>query len=239
MWFWILTFASVGIACMCYSRHQPFPEISGRFSALLLTISLLLWLSSTAPRDTSEDIPAILAASIGGLGVVFGVRHMTITHHDVVVAPFGGVLLCIGSISLLSDRWGEYDQSEQLISFALASILVMLEIYLCFRGLVIGIQGISWSKSGLRQVRRGLLVGPRGAVSHFEKSWHPEDQWLTAMSHSALMMIHQCVGNTDEEIHHKMELEKLGGLDAVDSAWIEAIKAELSDLQSPMGLEEE
>ena len=239
MWFWILTFASVGIACMWYSRHQPFPEISGRFSALLLTISLLLWLSSTAPRDTSEDIPAILAASIGGLGVVFGVRHMTITHHDVVVAPFGGVLLCIGSISLLSDRWGEYDQSEQLISFALASILVMLEIYLCFRGLVIGIQGISWSKSGLRQVRRGLLVGPRGAVSHFEKSWHPEDQWLTAMSHSALMMIHQCVGNTDEEIHHKMELEKLGGLDAVDSAWIEAIKAELSDLQSPMGLEEE
>tara|TARA_B100000575_G_scaffold73693_1_gene57379 strand:+ start:20064 stop:20738 length:675 start_codon:yes stop_codon:yes gene_type:complete len=224
---------------MWYSRHQPFPEISGRFSALLLTISLLLWLSSTAPRDTSEDIPAILAASIGGLGVVFGVRHMTITHHDVVVAPFGGVLLCIGSISLLSDRWGEYDQSEQLISFALASILVMLEIYICFRGLVIGIQGISWSKSGLRQVRRGLLVGPRGAVSHFEKSWHSEDQWLTAMSHSALMMIHQYVGNTDEEIHHKMELEKFGGLDAVDSAWIEAIRAELSDLKSPMGLEEE
>ena len=40
------------------------------------------------------------------LGVVFGVRHMTITHHDVVVAPFGGILLCIGSISLLSGRWG-------------------------------------------------------------------------------------------------------------------------------------
>ena len=90
MWFWILIFAIVGIACMWYSRHQPFPEISGRFSALLFSISLLLWLSSTAPRETSEEVPAIIASLIGGLGVVFGVRHMTITHHDVVVAPFGG-----------------------------------------------------------------------------------------------------------------------------------------------------
>lgn len=239
MWFWILIFACVGIACMWYSRHQPFPEISGRFSALLLTISLLLWLSSTAPRETSEEIPAILAALIGGLGVIFGVRHMTITHHDVVVAPFGGVLLCIGSISLLSGRWGEYDQSEQLVSFALASVLVMLEVYLCFRGLVIGVQGISWSKSGLRQVRRGLLEGPRGAVSHFEKSWHSEDQWLTAMSHAALMKIHGHIGNSDEEEYHNIELEKLGGLDAVDGTWVEAIGIELASLKFPMEREEE
>ena len=66
---------------------------------------------------------------------------MTTTHKDVVVAPFGGVLLCVGSISLLSERWSDYDQTEQLISFALASVLVTLEIYLSFRGLVIGVQG--------------------------------------------------------------------------------------------------
>ena len=76
-----------------------FQKISGRFSALLFTISLLLWLSSTAPRETSEEVPAIIASLIGGLGVVFGVRHMTITHHDVVVAPFGGILLCMDPLA--------------------------------------------------------------------------------------------------------------------------------------------
>ena len=104
---------------------------------------------------------------------------------------------------------------------------------------MIGIQGISWSKSGLRQVRRGLLVGPRGAVSHFEKSWHSEDQWLTAMSHAALMMIHQHIGNTDEQEYHQIELEKLGGLDAVDGTWIEAIDSELRHLKASVIVEEE
>ena len=155
---------------------------------------------------------------------------MTVTHRDVVVAPFGGILLCIGSISLLSDRWGDYDQAEQLISFALASVLVTLEIYLAFRGLVIGVQGISWSKSGLRQVRRGLLEGPRGAVSHFEKSWHSEDQWLTAMSHAALVLIHRHMGDSENEELHDLELEKLGGWDSVDESWTGAIREGLSAL---------
>ena len=201
VWFWIFAFSIVGLACLWYSRHQPFPEISGRFSALLLTISILLWLSSTAPRSTSEEVPAIVAAVIGGLGVVFGVRHMTTTHKDVVVAPFGGVLLCVGSISLLSERWSDYDQTEQLISFALASVLVTLEIYLSFRGLVIGVQGISWSKSGLRQVRRGLLV-----------------------------LIHRHRGDTESEEYHDLELEKLGGWDSVDESWTGAIRDGLSQL---------
>ena len=230
MWFWIVVFAVVGVACLWYSRHQPFPEISGRFSVLLLSISVLLWLSSTAPRGTSEEVPAVVAAIVGGLGVIFGVRHMTATHRDVVVAPFGGILLCIGSISLLSDRWNDYDQTEQLISFALASVLVTLQIYLSVRGLVIGVQGISWSKSGLRQVRRGLLEGPRGAVSHFEKSWHSEDQWLTAMSHAALVLIHGHTGDSDNERSHEMELEKLGGWDSVDDSWTGAIREALSNL---------
>jgi hypothetical protein len=230
MWFWILIFAAVGFSCLWYSRHQPFPEISGRFSMLLLTVSVLLWISSTAPRDTSDEVPAIVAAVVGGLGVVFGVRHMTTTHRDVVVAPFGGILLCIGSISLLSERWGDYDQNEQLISFVLASVLVALQIYLSFRGLVIGIQGISWSKSGLRQVRRGLLEGPRGAVSHFEKSWHSEDQWLTAMSHAALALIHRHTGDAENEKYHELELEKLGGWGSVDGSWTGAIRDGLSEL---------
>ncbi len=76
-------------------------------------------------------------------------------------------------------------------------------------------------------------------MSHFEKSWHSEDQWLTAMSHAALMKIHGHIGNSDEEEYHNMELEKLGGLDAVDGTWVEAIGIELASLKFPMEREEE
>ena len=85
-------------------------------------------------------------------------------------------------------------------------------------------------KSGLRQVRRGLLEGPRGAISHFEKSWHSEDQWLTAMSHAALVLIHRHMGDTENEENHDLELEKLGGWDSVDESWTGAIRDGLSQL---------
>ena len=67
---------------------------------------------------------------------------MSVSDDDVIVAPFGGILFCIGSITLLTERWDEAGQIEQIGSFILASILVALEIYLVFRGLIIGVQGI-------------------------------------------------------------------------------------------------
>tara|TARA_B100000686_G_scaffold170722_1_gene177950 strand:- start:386 stop:739 length:354 start_codon:yes stop_codon:yes gene_type:complete len=115
-------------------------------------------------------------------------------------------------------------------SFVLASLIVMLEIYLAFRGLVIGVKGLSWSKSGLRQVRRGLIDGPNGAVSHFEKSWDSEDRWLTAMSHAALSMIHKHKGDTEREAYHEAELEKLGGWGSVDESWKATIRESLEQL---------
>ncbi|MEC8913703.1 MAG: hypothetical protein VYA52_00570, partial [Candidatus Thermoplasmatota archaeon] len=183
MMFWIVLFLGLGLVVLYYSRHQPFPEISGRFALLLLVAGGMLWLSTTAPRETGESVPAVVATVVGGAAVVIGVIQMSMLKNDVIVAPFGGVLLCMGAISLMVERWAGMEQTEQIGSFAIASLLVMLEIYLAFRGLVIGVQGISWSKSGLRQVRRGLIHGPNGAISHFERSWDMENPWIDAMSH--------------------------------------------------------
>ncbi|MCH2267866.1 hypothetical protein [Candidatus Thalassarchaeum betae] len=227
MWFWIALFIALGVITLYYSRHQPFPEISGRFAAVLIIIGIVLWISTTAPRPTTESVPAIVAAFIGGVAVVIGVIHMAVLRDDVVVAPFGGILLCMGAISLMGDMWADMGQTEQIGSFTVASILVLLEIYLVFRGLVVGVQAISWSKSGLRQVRRGLIHGPNGAISHFERSWDMENPWINAMSHAALALIHRHAGNQEEEREHILELEKAGGWESVDEAWIGAMEKAL------------
>tara|TARA_B100001179_G_scaffold208122_1_gene173119 strand:- start:35 stop:751 length:717 start_codon:yes stop_codon:yes gene_type:complete len=232
MLFWIALFAGLGLTVLYYSRHQPFPEISGRFALVLLVTGAILWLSTTAPRETGESVPAVVATVIGGAAVVIGVVQMSMLRNDVIVAPFGGVLLCMGATSLMVDRWTGMEQTEQIGSFAVASLLVMLEIYLAFRGLVVGVQGISWSKSGLRQVRRGLIHGPKGAISHFERSWDMEDPWINAMSHAALALIHRHSGDVEAEREHVVELEKAGGWESVDQSWIEAIKEALGQIQS-------
>ena len=232
MMFWIVLFLGLGLVVLYYSRHQPFPEISGRFALLLLVAGGMLWLSTTAPRETGESVPAVVATVVGGAAVVIGVIQMSMLKNDVIVAPFGGVLLCMGAISLMVERWAGMEQTEQIGSFAIASLLVMLEIYLAFRGLVIGVQGISWSKSGLRQVRRGLIHGPNGAISHFERSWDMEMPWSDAMSHAAQILIHRHAGDSGAEAEHVVELEKVGGWESVDQSWIEAIEEALGQIRA-------
>ena len=232
MLFWIALFAGLGLTVLYYSRHQPFPEISGRFALVLLVTGAILWLSTTAPRETGESVPAVVATVIGGAAVVIGVVQMSMLRNDVIVAPFGGVLLCMGATSLMVDRWTGMEQTEQIGSFAVASLLVMLEIYLAFRGLVVGVQGISWSKSGLRQVRRGLIHGPKGAISHFERSWDMEDPWINARSHAALALIRRHSGDAETEREHIVELEKVGGWESVDQSWIEAIEEAMGQIRA-------
>jgi len=232
MIFWIVLFLGLGLVVLYYSRHQPFPEISGRFALLLLVSGGLLWLSTTAPRETGESVPAVVATVVGGAAVVIGVIQMSMLRNDVIVAPFGGVLLCMGAISLMVERWAGMGQTEQIGSFAVASLVVMLEIYLAFRGLVIGVQGVSWSKSGLRQVRRGLIHGPNGAISHFERSWDMEYPWIDAMSHAALILIHRHGGDSEAEAEHVVELEKVGGWESVDQSWIETIEEALGQIRA-------
>lgn len=227
---WILLYIMIGGVVLYYSNYQPFPEIGGKYGWLLISFGVVFWISSTAPRETMEEIPALISTFLGGLGVIFGVRHMVITKHDVILAPFSGVLFCIGSIDLLTKNWISATSTEQIISFIIASLVIILEIYLAFRGLVVGIPGISWSKSGLRQINRGLIYGDNGAIAHFEKSWDMNDPWLNAMSHAVLILIYDKIGNKAEKERHLIELEKGGGWNAVDTSWTDAIKKSLTDI---------
>tara|TARA_B100000686_G_C16683465_1_gene913306 strand:- start:283 stop:1074 length:792 start_codon:yes stop_codon:yes gene_type:complete len=228
MIFWIVLFGGLGAYGYYLSRLQPFPEIGGRFAAVLLFMALILWIASTSPRDTEGDLPAVVSVFLGGVFVISGIGSMSITKTDVIVAPLGGILFCVGGIYLLSARWEFADQSEQIGSFILASTMVTIELYLAFRGLVLGVPGIAWSKSGLRQIHRGLLLGPNGAIAHFEKSWDMEEQWINSMSFAALILIHRHLGNSTEEAESLEELEKLGGWRSVDSSWTAVIEKGLS-----------
>lgn len=229
MLLWITAMFVLGGYCYYLSRLQPFPERGRRFALLLFGSAMILWISSTNPEGAGEDLPAAISVFFGGLFVILGIRDMSLTKTDVIVAPLAGLLFCIGGISLLSSRWELASQTEQIGSFILASTMVILEFYLVFRGLVIGVPGIAWSKSGLRQINRGLIHGPNGAISHFERSWDVEDQWINSMSHAALVLIHRHLGNSQDEIKNVRELEKLGGWESVDPSWIDAINRGLID----------
>ena len=237
--YWIVLFFALGAISLYYARLQPFPEFGNKFGWSSISLGLIFLISRNAPRDTAILAPTVTAAIFGGLAVIYGVRHMVVTQQDVLVAPFGGVLLCVGTVSLMADSWNEMNSTDPLISFVTASVVVMLEIYLAFRGLVVGVQGITWSKSGLRQVSRGLLQGPRGAISHFERSWDMDDQWLNAMSHAALALIHKHLGDEVAEKEHIQELQAIGGWDAVDKNWIQTIEGELRKLKASRRTEEE
>jgi hypothetical protein len=191
---------------------------------VLFTGALILWISSTSPEEVGGDLPAAISVFLGGVFVVTGIRDMSIMKTDVIVAPLAGILFCIGGISLLSSRWEVATQMEQIGSFLLASTMVTVELYLSFRGLVIGVPGIAWSKSGLRQIHRGLILGPNGAIAHFERSWDVEDQWINSMSYAALVLIHRHLGNLEDEEQSLAELEELGGWESVDSSWTQAVE---------------
>ncbi len=229
MLFWIGLFFLVGSAGYYLSSLQPFPEIGGRFSSVVVICAFLLWIVSTSPRQGSAFFPAVLAVFVGGISAIMGARSMGVTKKDVIVAPLGGILFCFGGVSLLSVNWGDASQTEQIGSFLLASTMVSIEIYLAFRGLVIGVPGIAWSKSGLRQIHRGLILGPNGAIAHFERSWDMEDPWINAMSHAALTLIHRSLGDSEKEGFHSVELEKGGGWVSIDSSWTDAIESALKE----------
>jgi hypothetical protein len=227
---WIFLFLGIGGSCFWLSWHQPFPEISRRFAYLVLLAGSVLIISEQAPRETSETVPMYFALGLGVVGTLKGSVDMTRTMRDVIVAPFAGRMLCAGGAALLVGWWDEGGTYEHISSFILVSALILMEIYLVFRGLIIGVPGLSWSKAGLRQIQRGLLEGPSGAISCFERSWDADEEWLGAMSHAALIRIYIHLEQEESANNSEKYLEEFGGWDIVDSAWIDAIDSALNSI---------
>ena len=220
----------LGLVLMWMSSNQPFPEVSRRFGIILLMLGLLGLLSESAPRPTTDRVWLITYTGLGGLGVVIGMRHMTYTRMDVLIAPASGVLLCIGVIGLLWNEWGVLSEFEQIAAFLLASFLCMAEVYLVFRGLLIGKLPQSWSQAGLRNLQRGILDGPNGAISCFERAWDVEKEHLNPMAYLALQRIFYARGDLVNADEWALKLAENGGINAVDKAWIKAVDDSLKRL---------
>jgi hypothetical protein len=226
---WVILFAVISAALFWYARHQPFPEHGNFAGSIFLFISGVLFIAISSPRPTAPNVPPFLAIILGGWFTIIGGYHMGKTQRDVIVAPLSGIILISGLFSFVTIKWAEQTSIEQIGNFIFVSIFVLLEIYLLFRGLVVGVQGITWSKSGLRQLERGLVFGHRGAIAHFERSWDMEDPALSAMAHAALALIHQSKRNVEEYETHIKRLDRFGGWNAVDSTWLDAINSRLQN----------
>ena len=230
---WIAFLGGTSAMLLWMSRAQPFPEIGGRWAWMMLGLTGILAIAMNSPRSMNPNLPAIVAGGIGGLGVVVGAMYDR-RKQDVILAPFAGFWFVAATVSALAEGWASYNQTEQWVGFILATIVILLEIFLFWKGLIIGVQGISWSQAALRQLDRGLIEGERGAISMFEKSWNVDESWLDAMSHAALVRIHNSQGNSRAASKHAELLERLGGEDSVEAEWLAKIDSCIKRLSKPI-----
>jgi len=222
--------AILGGILIWMSKNQPFPEHSQKFGILLLTLGGLGFIAHQAERDVGPTIEPLILTLLGGLGVIIGLIHAIRTRMDVLIAPSSGILLVIGVISLFSYEWPNLSKFEQISAFILIAIIVFLNIYLIFRTLLIGKLPLAWSQSGLRQLRRGVVFGERGAIGCFEKAWDVDEEHLNAMAYSALSLIHKHFENDAESEKWEQRLLQLGGAESIDGAWISEIENALSKI---------
>ena len=237
MWGWIAFLGGTAALLLWMSRAQPFPEIGTRWAWMMLVFAGILAMSTNSPRLTTEETPIVIAGGMGALGVIIGAIHDR-RNQDVVLAPFAGMWFVAATIAILTEGWAGYSTAEQWFGFFVATTVILLELFLFWKGLVIGVQGRSWSQAALRQLDRGLIDGERGAISMFEKSWSVDESWLDAMSHAALIRIHEFKGNTEAAEKHRHLLERLGGQEGIEDAWLEKIDACLSRLSRSQSEEE-
>jgi len=230
---WIIFLGGTSAMLLWMSRAQPFPEIGSRWAWLMLGLAGILAIAMNSPRTMNPNLPAIIAGAIGGLGVVIGVIHDR-RNYDVILTPFAGMWLMAATLSWSVDGWASYNQTDQWVVFILATVVILLEVFLFWKGLIIGVQGISWSQAALRQLDRGLIDGARGAISMFEKSWNVDESWLDAMSHVALIRIHDFKGNSQAASKHAELLERLGGEESVEAEWIAKVDSCLKRLSKPI-----
>ena len=130
----LLVLAAVSISLIAGSRHQPFPEISGRFGWVLLSLTGLLALGETAPRPMSLTLLLVVALGLGSYGILVGVHHMVRTRRDVFIAPMAGFVFCTGAGGLMVLTWPELNTLEQWAGFLLLVGLGADKPGWCFEG---------------------------------------------------------------------------------------------------------
>ena len=213
----------VSMSLIVGSRHQPFPEISGKFGWTLASLTGLLALGETAPRPMSLTMLLIVSLILGSYGVLVGVHHMVRTRRDVFIAPMSGFVFCTGAGGLMVLTWPELNTLEQWAGFLLLVLLGGGQTWMVFRGLLIGRLPLAWSQAGMVALQRRQLHGPHGAISCFERGWDADEEHLNPMAYVALHRIHLFLERSDEAKRWLESFEDAGGDASVAPEWIEAV----------------
>ena len=229
-WILILFEFAIGLILYLGSKSQPFPTPSRRLGMLLLMLACLLLLGQTAPRPASVNGHLTFLSVIGAFGLLFGVHHMLRTRREVLVAPMSGFLFCVGVGGLMIQTWSTLNTMEQWSGFLALVVLSGGQVWLVFRGLLIGRLPLAWSQAGIVALNRGQISGPHGALSCFEKAWDVDEEHLNPMAYVALHRINQLLGNEKEVEKWYEALIDSGGEESVAKEWIEAIETALSSI---------
>ncbi len=223
----LVTLFAVSGSLVFGSRHQPFPEISGRFGWLLLITAGLVALGESAPRPMPLVTMLTLTLGLGSAGILVGVHHMVRTRRDVFIAPMSGFLFCLGAGGLMVLTWSDLNTLEQWAGFLMLVLLGGGQTWMVFRGLLIGRLPLAWSQAGMVALQRGQLHGPHGAIACFERGWDADEEHLNPMAYGALHRIHAMLNNEAEAKQWLESFEDAGGESAVAPEWLEAVEEAL------------
>ncbi|MBT04411.1 MAG: hypothetical protein CMA92_01395 [Euryarchaeota archaeon] len=229
-WLLILFEFIIAIILIMGSKSQPFPNPSRRLGSVLLLVATLFLIGQSAPRPASVNGHMAFLSIIGALGLIFGVHHMLNTRREVLVAPMSGFLFCVGVGGLMIQTWSSLSTIEQWSGFLALVVLSGGQVWLVFRGLLIGRLPLAWSQAGMVALSRGQISGEHGAISCFEKAWDVDEEHLNPMAYVALHRIHEFLGDKEEAEKWFENLIDSGGEDAVAPEWIEAIENSLSNI---------
>ena len=219
----LVVLAAVSLTLIAGSRHQPFPEISGRFGWVMLSLTGLLTLGESAPRPMSLTLLLVVVLGLGSYGVLVGVHHMVRTRRDVFIAPMSGFVFCTGAGGLMVMTWPDLNTLEQWSGFLLLVALGGGQTWMVFRGLLIGRLPLAWSQAGMVALQRRQLHGPHGAISCFERGWDADEEHLNPMAYVALHRIHLFLEDERAAKRWLEAFEDAGGVESVAPEWISAI----------------
>lgn len=225
-----LVLVVISIAIIAGSRHQPFPEISGRFGWVMASVAGVLALGESAPRPMTLTLLLVVVFGLGSYGILIGVHHMVRTRRDVFIAPMSGFLFCTGAGGLMVLTWPELNTLEQWAGFLLLVLLGTGQTWMVFRGLLIGRLPLAWSQAGMVALQRRQLHGPHGAISCFERGWDADEEHLNPMAYVALHRIYLYLEEPEEAKKWLEAFEDAGGESAVAPEWIGAIHLSLQEM---------